>query len=144
MVPIHMILGFRLSYHLRQAILPLHCPHNSILRNSHTLLFTRSLLHKIDMRRQIHGNSIDKGKHPASEHRSNHAQPTSHSHSHGIFGGHSHGHGDHDHAHGGGLIETLEKGGAHPRFCVQVSIHFIQPCPPSPLSFNEKAIEVVA
>ncbi|KAN0128130.1 CDF metal transporter 4 [Lactarius tabidus] len=65
------------------------------------------------MRRQIHGNSVDKGKHPASETRSNHAQPTSPSYSHGIFGGHSHSHGhdDHDHAHGGGLIETLEKGG---------------------------------
>lgn len=61
------------------------------------------------MRRQIH----DEGKHPASEHRSNHAQPTSHSHSHGILGGHSHSHehGDHGHAHGGGLVETLESGG---------------------------------
>jgi hypothetical protein len=80
------------------------------------------------MRRQIHGNSADKGKHPASEHRSNHAQPepTSHSHSHGIFGGHSHEHGDHDHAHGGGLIETLEGRGARPCFYMEVSIHSIR------------------
>lgn len=78
---------------------------------------------------------MDKGKHPASEHRSNHAQQTSHSHSHGMFGGHSHshGHGDHDHAHGGGLIETLEKGGARPRFCVQVSIHSIHLTALSPI-----------
>lgn len=91
------------------------------------------------MRRQIHGNSVDKGKHPASEHRSNHAQPTSHSHSHGIFGGHSHSHehGDHDHAHGGGLIETLEKGGARPRLYMQVSIHsIIRPRPLPYLSFD--------
>lgn len=90
------------------------------------------------MRRQIHGNGMDKGKHPVTEHRSNHAQPTPHSHSHEIFGGHSHSHGhsDHDHAHGGGLIETLEKGGARSRFYMQVSIHSIQPRPLSPLSFD--------
>jgi hypothetical protein len=138
MAPLHMTLGFRLSYHLRRPVPSLHCPHHSILRISHTLLFTRSFLHKIDMRRQIHGNSVDKGKHPASETRSNHAQPTSPSHSHGIFGGHSHSHGhdDHDHAHGGGLIETLEKGGARPRFYVQVLIHSIRLRPSSPLYFN--------
>ncbi|KAH8992847.1 mitochondrial iron ion transporter [Lactarius hatsudake] len=99
-----MILGFRLSYHLRRPVPPLRCSHNSLLRLSHTPL---SLLHRHHaMRRQIHGNGADKGKHPESEHRGNRAQPTSHSHSHGIMGGHSH-----DHDHGGGLIETLESGG---------------------------------
>ncbi|KAI9442353.1 CDF-like metal transporter [Lactarius indigo] len=71
------ILGFRLSYHLRSRPVP-------------------PLRWIEGMRRQIHGNGVDKGKHPESEHRSNHSQPTSHSHSHGILGGHSH-----SHEHGG-------------------------------------------
>ncbi|KAH9176581.1 mitochondrial iron ion transporter [Lactarius sanguifluus] len=104
-----MILGFRLSYHVRRPVPSLRCSHNSLLRLSHTPL---SLLHRYQgMRRQIHGNGEDKGKHPESEHRSNRTQPTSHSHSHGILGGHSHSHEHGDHDHGGGLIETLESGG---------------------------------
>jgi hypothetical protein len=142
MVPFPTALSFRLSCHLHRPVPHIRCHHDSILRVSHKHPFTRSLQHRYHriegMRRQIYGNNVDKGKHSASEHRSDHAQPTPHSHSHGTFGGHSHlhGHGDHDHAHGGGLIETLEKGGAGPRFYTQLSIHSIQPCPPSPIIFR--------
>ncbi|KAH8994020.1 CDF-like metal transporter [Lactarius akahatsu] len=90
-----MILGFRLSYHLRRPVPPLRCSHNSLLRLSHTPLSLVHRYHRIE----------------ESEHRSNRTQPTSHSHSHGILGGHSHSHEHGDHDHGGGLIETLERGG---------------------------------
>jgi hypothetical protein len=66
-------------------------------------------------RRRIHGEG---GKPPdtmGESERGDHALSNSNSHppSHGIFGRHSH---EHDHgAHGGGLIETLQGGGAHSR-----------------------------
>jgi hypothetical protein len=81
-------------------------------------------------RRRIHGNgdsaSSDKAKSPKGavangerehhDHGLSNSQPHKHSHSHKIFGGHSHshGHGQDGHDHGGGLIETLQSGGAHP------------------------------
>jgi hypothetical protein len=78
-------------------------------------------------RRRIHGNgngdSADKAKSPTGavgERGEHHDQPHIQSHSHGIFGGHSHshshghGHGHDGHDHGGGLIETLQSGGAAP------------------------------
>jgi hypothetical protein len=89
-------------------------------------------------RRRIHGNgdSADKAKskakspttgavgereHHDHDHRPSNTQPHTHSHSHGIFGGHSHshshGHGHDGHDHGGGLIETLQSGGAHLSTC---------------------------
>ena len=82
-------------------------------------------------RRRIHGNgngngngdSAHKAKSPTGagavgererhDQPHTHTQPHSHSHSHGIFGGHSHSHGHDGHDHGGGLIETLQSGGAY-------------------------------
>jgi hypothetical protein len=81
-------------------------------------------------RRRIHENSADKGKSPngtiGGRERHDHEPSNTHSHSHGIFGGHSHDH-DHDN-HGGGLIETLQSGGAHrprhsPLMCRTLPIH---------------------
>ena len=77
--------------------------------------------------RRIHGNgeSADKAKSPTDvvrerEHHDDglsNAQPYTHTHthSHGIFGGHSHSylHGHDGHDHGRGLIETLQREGAH-------------------------------
>ena len=84
----------------------------------------REMVRLMQLRIHRNGNgnadSADKSKSPAGagavgERSEHHEQPhtQSHSHSHGIFGGHSHSHGHgHGHDHGGGLVETLQSGGA--------------------------------
>lgn len=124
------ISGFRASsrrryFHCRLSLSPYYS------RPLHTSYPSHSPLHRnpemVEMtRRRIHGNgngdSADKAKSPTGavgERGEHHDQPHTQSHSHGIFGGHSHshshghGHGHDDHDHGGGLIETLQSGGAH-------------------------------
>jgi len=134
-------------------------------RSLHTSYPSHSPLHRyremVEMtRRRVHGNgdSADKTKSPtgAVSEREPHdfdhnglsntqPQPHTHSHSHGIFGGHSHSHshGHDGHDHGGGLIETLQSGGAHlcpiQLFCVyydglHVSHFFFCIASPSSLS----------
>jgi hypothetical protein len=103
-------------------------------RRLHASYPSHSPLHRsremVEMtRRRIHGNgdsAADKAKSPTGavragerehhDHELPHTRPHTDSHSHGIFGGHSHshGHGHDGHDHGGGLIETLQSGGAHP------------------------------
>jgi hypothetical protein len=128
------ISGFRASSsrHYFRCRLSLSPYFGSLPRRLHASHASHSPLHRyremVEMtRRRIHGNgngngngdSADKAKSPtgaagAVGEREHHDQPhtQSHSHSHGIFGGHGHGHDGHDH-HGGGLIETLQSGGAH-------------------------------
>ena len=105
---------------------------SSLQRHLHTSHPSRTLLHRyrgmvVEMtRRRIHGNgdSADKAKSPTGAvgererhdaHGPSNIQPHTHTHPHGIFGGHSHAHshGHDGHDHGGGLIETLQSGGAH-------------------------------
>ena len=101
------------SYHLNSLLRCLHTPHAFCSR-------PRRYPKMEVARRRIHQDSADnkgkssiravgsgKSEHHAHEPSNSH----SHSHSHGIFGGHSHSHG-HDHDHGGGLMETLQSGGA--------------------------------
>ena len=108
-----------------------YCRLGSFQRCLHTSHASRSPLlryHKMvqTARRRIHGNSADKGKSPTDtvgkRERHDHEPSNAQSHSHGIFGGHSHSH-DHD-EHGGGLIETLQSGGAHPSHYHHLPIHF--------------------
>jgi hypothetical protein len=135
---IMIISGFRASsrrryFHCRLSLSP-HYTLSSLQRCLHTSHPSHSLLHRyremVEMtRRRIHengngnGDSAEKtksltGADGEREHRRDHDQPhtptQSHSHSHGIFGGHSHSHshGHDGHDHGGGLIETLQSGGA--------------------------------
>jgi hypothetical protein len=97
-----------------------YCRLSTFQRRLHTSHASRSPLLRYPKmvetaRRRIHGDSADKGKSPTDavgkRERHDHEPSNAHSHSHGIFGGHSHSH-DHD-EHGGGLIETLQSGGAH-------------------------------
>ena len=104
------------SYHLNSLLRSLHTSHASCSRPRRYLKMVEAV------RRRIHQDNADKekssttavgnGKREHHDHEPSNSH--SHSHSHGIFGGHSHSHGhDHDHDHGGGLIETLQSGGAH-------------------------------
>lgn len=115
------ISGFSASRQFRCTSPSPFCRLGTFQRCLHTSHASRSPLHRYHKmveiaRRRIHDDSADKGKSPtdAVEEREHHDHEPSnaHSHSHGIFGGHSHSH-DHD-KHGGGLIETLQSGGAHP------------------------------
>ena len=129
----------------------------SLQRRLHTPHPSHLPLHRyremVEMtRRRVHGNgdSADKAKSPTGavgepEHndhgpRQSNTQPHAHSHSHGIFGGHSHSHshGHDGHDHGGGLIETLQSGGAHLShshlYCITMLTRHILPywyCPSS-------------
>ncbi|KAI0000383.1 hypothetical protein BJV77DRAFT_385221 [Russula vinacea] len=133
------ISGFRAGRHLR-------CPSpyyrlSSLLRVSYTSHPSHLSLHRYrkmveTARRRIHENSADKGTSPngavGERERHDHELSNTHSHSHGIFGGHSHGH-DHD-KHSGGLIETLQSGGAHPSrhpplVCRTLPIHILNGLP---------------
>jgi hypothetical protein len=133
------ISGFRASSSRCRLFLSPYYPLGSLQRRLHASYPSHSPLHRsrdmVEMtRRRVHGNgngdsAADKAKSPTGavgerEHRDHdHGLPNtrphtnSHSHSHGIFGGHSHshshGHGHDGHDHGGGLIETLQSGGAH-------------------------------
>jgi hypothetical protein len=111
--------GFRASRHT-------HCPAlspsrslSSLVRGWHASHISCLQLHRYPKmveaaQRRIHQESADKGQ-SSSARAGEHEPPNSHSHAHGIFGGHSHSHDhDHDHDHGGGLIETLQTGGARP------------------------------
>lgn len=148
------ISGFRTSRHTPCPALSSSCRLNSLLRGLHTHHVSCSPLHRYPKmadaaRRRIHGDSVDKGKQDSARAvgkcgHHDHEQTNSHSHSHGIFGGHSHSHG-HDHDHGG-LIETLQSGGAHrpsslyrthPVHCI-----FLSPLPP--FSSLWKVTEAVA
>jgi hypothetical protein len=112
-----LVSGFCISRHLRRPALSFHSHINSLQRAPYTSLLSHSSPYRYHRtmataRRRIHGDS---GKSPdtAEERKNRERVPmSSHSHSHGIFGRHSHSH-EHDHAHGGGLIETLQSGGAH-------------------------------
>lgn len=105
---------------------------SSLRRRLHTSYPSHTPLHRycemaVKMtRRRVHGNgdSANKAKSPngavgerkrQDAHKLSNTQPHTHTHSHGIFGGHSHthSHGHDGHDHGGGLIETLQSGGAH-------------------------------
>lgn len=121
------ISGFRASRHL-------HCPSPYCrLSSLQRVLYTYPPSHSSHRyrkmvetaRRRIHGDSADQGKSPTGAvgepERHNHEPSNTHPHSHGIFGGHSHSH-DHD-KHGGGLIETLQSGGAHPSRHRTLPIH---------------------
>jgi len=95
---------------------------------SHTPHTPHSLLHryrgivKMTTRRRVHGNGncAGKAKSPTERDDRHPNEPSNtnthaHTHSHGFFGhSHSHSHDHHGHDHGGGLIETLQSGGAHP------------------------------
>ena len=139
---IMIISGFRASTCSSRRRLSSLSPHycispNSLQRRLHTPYPSQSPLHRhremaeMTTRRRIHGNGDsangDKAKSPKGaavangerehhDHGPSNSQPHKHSHSHGMFGGHSHshGHGHDGHDHGGGLIETLQSGGAHP------------------------------
>lgn len=153
------ISGFRTSRHTHcPALLPSYHLNSLLrgLRTSHAFCSRPRRYPKIMevARRRIHQDSTDKGKSSTkavgkSKHHDHELSDShSHSHSHGIFGGHSHSH-DHDHDHGGGLIETLQSGGAHHSSVTSVvedapsSFRFPFPLP-DPSSLSVKVIEVVA
>ena len=131
---IMIISGFRASSsrHYFRCRLSLSPYFGSLPRRLHASHASPSPLHRyhemVEMtRRRIHENgngnadSANKAKSPTGagavgergeRHDQPHTHSHSHSHSHGIFGGHSHSHGHDGHDHGGGLVETLQSGGA--------------------------------
>jgi len=153
------ISGFRTSRHTYcPALLPSYHLNSLLrgLRTSHASCSRPCRYPKIMevARRQIHQDSADKGKSltkavgKSKHHDHELSDLHSHSHSHGIFGGHSHSH-DHNHDHGGGLIETLQSGGAHHSSITSVvedmPSSFQFPFPLSdPFFLSVKVIEVVA